>query len=76
MVPQCVEEDNCSEHEEDCNQTPINPPLLLSGQDRQNENQEPLHVFGCAAWFSSLDLMLGYWQVYIKEVIRKRPLLC
>ncbi|CAG8570391.1 7509_t:CDS:1, partial [Gigaspora rosea] len=43
MDPQCTEDDNRSEHEKDCNQTPVNPPLPPPGQNHQNENQEPLH---------------------------------
>ncbi|CAG8656828.1 5570_t:CDS:2 [Gigaspora margarita] len=43
MDPRHVENDNCSEHKEDRNQTPVNPPLPPPGQNG-NPNQEPLYI--------------------------------
>ncbi|CAG8474202.1 5821_t:CDS:2 [Gigaspora margarita] len=43
MDPRHVENDNRSEHEEDRNQTPVNPPLLPPGQNGYL-NQEPLYI--------------------------------
>ncbi|CAG8608725.1 26682_t:CDS:2 [Gigaspora margarita] len=52
MNPRHVKNNNHSEHEEDRNQTPVNPPLLPPGQNG-NPNQEPLYII--ASWLSVVE---------------------